>query len=103
MALDSAISLLQMATVDAMNLSQRAVQVENIKNVYPYNHDLVMSNFAKLIKQREAQIEHYIQSYVQSKPIEDFAFTLNGNNYKYDCLLTTRDNLPALRVSYDRI
>ena len=57
MALDSAISLLQMATVDAMNLSQRAVQVENIKNVYPYNHDLVMSNFAKLIKQREAQIE----------------------------------------------
>lgn len=53
--------------------------------------------------QREAQIEHYIQSYVQSKPIEDFAFTLNGNNYKYDCLLTTQDNLPALRVSYDRI
>ena len=53
--------------------------------------------------QREAQIGHYIQSYVQSKSVENFAFTLNGKKYKYDCLLTTQDNLPALRVSYELI
>lgn len=56
-----------------------------------------------LEEQREAQIERYIQSYVQSKPIENFAFILNGKNYIYDCLLTTQDNLPALRVSYECI
>ncbi len=53
--------------------------------------------------QREAQIKRYIQSFIQSKSIENFAFTLNGKNYKYDCLLTTQDNLPALRVCYECI
>lgn len=51
--------------------------------------------------QRDAQIERYVQSYIQAKPTGNFAFTLNGKNYKYDCLLTTQDNLPALRVQYE--
>lgn len=51
--------------------------------------------------QREAQVERYIQSFIQSKPIGNFAFSLNAKNYKYNCLLTTHDSLPALHISYE--
>ena len=50
--------------------------------------------------QRQIQVENYIQSYVQSKHIGNFAFMLNSQKYQYDCLLTTSDGLPALRVEY---
>lgn len=50
---------------------------------------------------RELLINRFMLSYKQSKNVENFSFVLSGANYKYDCLLTTFDGLPALRVSYD--
>ena len=50
---------------------------------------------------RELLINRFMLSYKQSNNVENFSFVLSCANYKYDCLLTTFDGLPALRVSYD--
>ena len=51
--------------------------------------------------QRESYIENYIQSYRDSKPMGNIAFTLTSPNYKYNCILTSYDNLPVLQVTYE--
>lgn len=58
----------------------------------------VITSLALPESQREEQIERYIQSFVQSKPIENFAFHMKAKNYIYDCVLFTLDRLPALQV-----
>lgn len=49
---------------------------------------------------KQAQIDNYIQSYKQSKPIERFTFVLISQKYEYECTLLKYDGLPALRVKY---
>lgn len=49
---------------------------------------------------KQAQIDNYIQSYKQSKPIERFTFVLISQKYEYECTLLKYDGLPALRVQY---
>ena len=49
--------------------------------------------------QRQSFIEQYVESYKQAKPI-NISFKLVTPNYTYDCMLTSFDGLPALKVSY---
>ena len=51
--------------------------------------------------QRELHIENYIQSYVQSKPIEKIAFFVDAPRRRYNFVLMAIDGFPALQVTYE--
>ncbi|MBR1564048.1 MAG: hypothetical protein IJ650_01735 [Paludibacteraceae bacterium] len=53
--------------------------------------------------QRKSHIEHYIQSFIENKSIENIAFEIITAKYRYNCFLTTFEGLPALQVSYEII
>lgn len=53
--------------------------------------------------QRESYVQDYVQSFIYSRPKNNLVFTIDSVRYKYNCLLTTFEGLPALRISYERI
>ena len=46
------------------------------------------------------EYENYMQSYIQSKQIEDFAFSMNCSKGVYHFVLTKFEGLPALKVQF---
>lgn len=50
--------------------------------------------------ERDSFVEKYIQSFVQSKLMEDIQFTFYTSTYIYDCVLKTYEGLPALQITY---
>lgn len=52
---------------------------------------------------RDAHTKNYIQSYIDSKPLDNITFTLDTKNYRYNCALMTYNSLPALQVICEKI
>lgn len=59
----------------------------------------IMTSLLLPESQRKLHIENYIQSYVQSKPIEKIAFIIDAPKYKYNFVLMAIDGFPALQVT----
>lgn len=50
--------------------------------------------------QRELHVQQYLESYINSTPIDNFAFSIDTPKYRYDCVLMRYNELPALQVRY---